>query len=265
MKCSSKLFVVLVLGVGLGGCSPPKEPAPKATSTKKVEQPASATGFPDVLSEKAADSGRTLTVEQIQAELLVDKPAKPEDFRFNTIIVDKGLGSFRIATPKTYTVPWRFGTSPDELFAVAGTRDNAWVAFWKDKVADDANPRAISIDTTVEDDVVGLLITLTPSAGVFGEELAKVFAEMYGKIWKVNEAKAVRVNGADGAYVEHTIPAATVGGAKDRVQLQVLIPDQANDALWGVTCDVPPALVEKVRPLCAKMAATFQPLPAIKG
>lgn len=261
----SKFLVVLTVFTFLSGCSPIEEPERKAASAPKTEQPVTSSKFPSVLSEKASDSGRTLAIEEIQAELLVDGGTKPEGFRYNSVIVDEGLGSFRIATPKTYTVPWRFGTSPDELFAVAGARDEAWVGFWKDRVADDDNPRAISIDSTIDDDVVGLLITLTPSPGVFGKELAELFADMYGEIWDVAESHSVRVNGADGAYVEHTVPAATVGGAKDRVQLQVLIPDQANDVLWGVTCDVPPALVERVKPLCAEMAATFQPLPAVKA
>lgn len=263
-----RLVSVAFVALLVAGCSPLEEPErvpeePESPATGERTVPEALAPFPDVLSENVADTGRTLTSLEAQAEFLIDGGAKPDSFRFNTVIVDGGIGSFKIATPRDYAAPWRFGTPTEELFAGAGERDPDWVEFWMDKLDDDDNPRAVALDLAEENDVVVLQITLTPSPGLLGADLAEGFKELYELDWEVSESRPVKVNGNDGAYVEYTVPASTVG--TDRVQMQVLIPDLANQALWGVTCDVPRSLAAKVKPLCAEMAATFEPLPLIEG
>lgn len=265
MKRRQLVFFLAALLL-LGGCNPPAEPDANSKAPAGLNKaPTDSKPFPSILStEQQSDTSKPMSSIQAATLTLVDNKSRPDGFRSNTVVVSDGLGSFRIATPKSYTVPWRFGTPTDELLAEGSKRDQAWTEFWKDRLTDDDNPRAILLDSEVETDMVGLQITLTSSPRLFGDELAKAFAEMYREIGKVGEHHAVIVNGSEGAYVEYTVPASLVGGTKDRVQLQVLIPDQPNDVLWGVTCDVPSAMVDEIKPLCARMAATFVPLPPIE-
>ncbi|HEX2054052.1 MAG TPA: hypothetical protein VHJ78_10055 [Actinomycetota bacterium] len=220
-----------------------------------------------VLSAEPADSAEPLTAMELQARLIVDTAPKPEGFRSQTVIVDQGLGSFRIATPTTFSAFWRNGTPADELTELAQARDEAWTDYWGGQIeSGDVETRAISIDGGRQDALVAVLITLTEAPEQTGDSLARAFAQRYGSGGvPIGESCGVRANGADGAYVEHTIPRSMIGGGTDRTQLQFLIPDRANNALWGVTCDVPKALASDVKARCVEIAATFQPLPPIEG
>jgi hypothetical protein len=246
----------------VGACS--NEPPSTSESPAKKSSASEADSFPTVLSEEASDSGRTATSVELQAEMTVNAAEAPEGFRYNTVIVSDGLGSFRVATPVEYSAPWRFGTPTDQILAEGTSRDPAWATFWEPALIDDENPRAVFLDLGKDSDVIALLITLTPAPGPEGEQMARFYSKAYAELGAVAESHRVRVNGGEGAYVEYTVPSRIVGGGKDRVQMQVLIPDLPNDVLWGVTCDAPPEFVNDVKPLCAEIAATFQPLPAIK-
>jgi len=256
--CLSCLILLLLL---LGACS--NEP-PSASESPAKTPATQADPFPTVLSEEASDSGGTATSLEMQAEMMVNTAEAPEGFRYNTVIVSDGLGSFRVATPVEYSAPWRFGTPTDEILAEGTSRDPAWATFWEPALIDDENPRAVFLDLSKDSDVVALLITLTPAPGPEGEQMARFYSKAYAELGTVAESHRVRVNGGEGAYVEYTVPSRIVGGGKDRVQMQVLIPDLPNDVLWGVTCDAPPEFVNDVKPLCAEIAATFQPLPTVK-
>jgi hypothetical protein len=256
--------IYLICLLLLGACSAAESPKSSESPRSEATAASKAGEFPAVLSEEASDSGRTATSLEMQAEMMVGTPEAPEGFRYNTVIVSVGLGSFRVATPIRYSVPWRYGTPTDEILADGAARDRAWAEFWEPALIDDDNPRAVLLDLDNNSDVIALLITLTPEPGKEGDELAKFYSDVYENLGPIAEAHRVRVNGGEGAYVEYTVPSKVVGGGKDRVQMQVLIPDLPNDALWGVTCDASPEYVSEVKPLCAEIAATFQPLPSIK-
>jgi hypothetical protein len=271
MECNMRK--ALTIGVAalvaisqLGGCSPPGSPTKSGTPTEKEASGARRTAmFPTVLSEKAADSGRTLSSTEIQAELMVDPGSQPDGYRMNSVIVSDGLGSFQLAAPTRYSPPWRYGTPFSELLGEAEFRDPGWTQFWSTKLDDDENPRAVLLDTENEEEVVAILVTVTSLPSEEGDDMARLFSRIYSEIGPVTEAHGVRVNGADGAYVEYAVPADMVGGDEDRIQAQVLIPDGPNEVLWGVTCDVPESLLSEVKPECAEIAATFRPLPIVKA
>ncbi|MGQ0678772.1 MAG: hypothetical protein ACT4OM_03785 [Actinomycetota bacterium] len=221
--------------------------------------------FPTVLSTVQADSGRTITSLEAEAGSLVNEQVPDPGFRFNTVIVSSGLGSFRIATPKEFSAPWRFGTPAGDFLAEASARDSQWAEFWGPRLESGDNPRALLMDLATQDAAVVVHLTLSPEVGLLGQELADHYASGYKEIGPVSEAHKVVVNGVDGAYVEYLVPKDRVGGTSDRVQQQVLIPDPPNRVLWGVTCDVPAPLAAETKALCAKIAASFEPLPAIEG
>jgi hypothetical protein len=251
-------------GSGGGGNGDPAGPAARAGATVEVAQPAIC-GAGTVISASEAETGTPVTVEEMQALLLTRPAAKPEGFRSQTVVVDEGLGSFRISAPPSFSPFWRFGTSSDELEELGFERDEAWMNHWKDRIdSGGVNTRAISLDTERTDQVVALLVTLTPAGSESGDSLATDFAEGYAEGGALlGESCGIRANGADGAYVEHTVPRDLLDSEVDRTQLQFLIPDPPNDALWGVTCDVPLPLASELKELCSGIAGTFEPLPAI--
>lgn len=223
-------------------------------------------GTDAVISAEAADTATPRTSLEMQADILVNPPANPPGFRSQTVIVDGGLGSFRVTLPEGYLPVWRFGTPGGDVLDLGRDRDRDWARHWGGRMsARDVNIRAISLDINVPDQVVAVLLTLTELQDE-GDELAEDLASFYsdgGGV--VAEACGVRANGADGAYIEHTVPGNLLGSATDRTQLQFLIPDKPNGALWGVTCDVPQALVtSEIKQTCREMASMFRPLPEIR-
>lgn len=248
---------------GGGGDGEATGPAP--TATVGVAQPALCEGD-TVVSASAADTATPMTIEEIQAFLLTKPAVKPAGFRSQTVVVDDGLGSFRISAPQSFSAVWRAGTPSDELEELGSARDEAWMDHWKGRIDEGSvNTRAISLDTDRTDQVVAILVTLTPAGSETGDSLATDIAEGYAEGGAmIGEKCGVRVNGADGAYVEHTVPKALLDSRVDRTQLQFLIPDPPNDALWGVTCDVPQPISAEVKELCSDIVSTFEPLPPIE-
>ena len=262
----------LLLAVLLTGCPGGEEPSsrrPLSISPGETIAPAEPRlcgGEQIVLSAEPADSGQPVTVEQLQGRLLVVPAPKPEGYRTQTVIVDEGLGSFRMSMPQDFSPLWRIGTPSGELFEMAAERDPAWTQYWKDLVdSGGVETRAISLDTGRSDEIVAVLITLTEAPEQSGDALAGSFGERYRRNGaSIGEHCGVRANGAQGAYVEHTVPGDFVGGGTDRTQLQFLIPDPPNGALWGVTCDVPKPMASEVKEACRQISSTFQPLPAVE-
>lgn len=261
----SGVLVLLVLMTACGGDAAERAAQSSPAPTVAPAEPSLCT-TDTVVSAEMADSGEAASVLDMQARLLTSQPDNPEGFRSQTVIVDAGLGSFRISLPRSYSVLWRYGTSGRELLADAEERDPVWRGFWEPLVGrDDIDTRAISIDLDESDEVVAVLITLTPASEESGDALAAGFAGYYaGSGGTVGESCGVTANGSDGAYVEHTVPRRIVGGGQDRTQLQFLIPDPPNNALWGVTCDVPRPMASQVKDRCRQIASTFQPLPFIR-
>ncbi len=261
---------VVVMVLSLSGCpgqetrsgSPSKAGSPAATVA--AAQPLLC-GSETVLSEEPADTGSPVTVEQMQARIMTDPAAKPDGYRTQTVIVNEGLGSFRVSTPASFSPFWRHGTPSDDLLTMAEERDPAWTAYWKERIdSGEVQTRAISLDGDRSDELVAVLITIAEAPDESGDALAAAFADNYGGGGALlGESCGVRANGADGAYVEHTVPTSVVGGRVDRTQLQFLIPDRPNNALWGVTCDVPKGTASEVKDICRQIASTFEPLPPI--
>ncbi len=265
--CGRKMFVVVMAVSLLAGCSSGGSgDAGSAVPVGDAEavEPALC-GGDVVVSGQAADTGEPLTVVEMQARLLVSPSKNPAGYRGQAVIVDEGLGSFRISTPSGYSTLWRNGTSPEALLEVSESRDRSWTEFWRDRIdSGGLNVRAIAVDSDKTDEVVALMITLTPGMPETGQEMADVFAESYeAGGFSVRESCGVRANGQDGAYVEHIVPAESLEGPNDRTQLQFLIPDPPNDALWGVTCDVTEGSAVEVKQLCREIASTFEPLPEV--
>lgn len=269
------MVVVLLLGAcsdgpdqrsaGSGSESPQGKAAEEGSPAASIAaaEPLVCTGDP-VVSARAANSGQPATATEIQARLLVDDTEAPAGFRRQTVVVDEGLGSFRFAAPLSFSPVWRNGTPSGELIDLARERDEVWAEFWEDRTGSGALTRAISLDTGRRDEVVAVLITLTEAFEETGDELAASFAESYGSEGSLlGESCGVRANGAEGAYVEHTVTSSTLGGGEDRTQFQFLIPDPPNRALWGLTCDVPRPMASDVKELCRQIASTFEPLPEV--
>lgn len=250
-------------GAGNGGKA---DPAARAAATVRAVQPALCAGD-TVVSATTADTATPVTIDEIQAYILTHPAAEPEGFQSHAIVVDEGLGSFRISAPPEFSAFWRAGTSSDELEELGFERDEVWMNHWKDNIdSGEINTRAISVDTQRTDQVVAILITMTGAGSETGDSLATDVAEGYADGGALlGESCGVRANGVDGAYVEHTVPKDFLDSEVDRTQLQFLIPDPGNDALWGVTCDVPLELASDVKQLCPDIAGTFEPLPAIRS
>lgn len=268
--CSRQIVASALLWVLVAGCSDGGSGAREETNTRNSAAAAAPVepalcGTDVFVSDKAADTGEPLSVAQMQARLLSQPAVKPAGFTSQAVVVDEGLGSFRISTPSGYSTLWRNGTPAGDLFSLAGPRDQAWVDFWQGQMeVGELNARAIAVDASKNDEVSALIITLTPALEESGDAMADVVSETYsGGGWPVREACGARANGADGAYVEHIVPAEVVDGPADRTQLQFLIPDPPNDALWGVTCDVTEKSVVEVKKTCLEIARTFEPLPPV--
>ena len=261
-------LLVTFLLIGCQGGEEARSPQSKSAAGRTVAaaEPVLCGGEQVVVSDDAADSGQPATAEELQARILVGQAANPQGYRRQTVIVDEGLGSFTISLPESFSPFWRNGTPSDELFRIAEERDAAWSEFWRGLIhRGDIETRAISLDTARTDGVAAVLITLTEADRESGDALGEAVAKSYrGNGGLIGEACGVRANGADGAYVEHTVSADVVGGETDRTQLQFLIPDPPNRALWGVTCDVESEMASEVKEFCRQIASTFQPLPAVE-
>lgn len=189
-------------------------------------------------------------------------PAQSATGSTRTVNLGEESAGFSVSTPQAYSQFWARGTSPDELVELARARDEAWTERWEQRLrSGNENPKAVAVDEDRSTELVAVIVTLTPAEGESGDDLAAVFAGGYqGVGFGVGEACGVTLNGADGAYVEHTVPA-PAEGLPHRTQLQFLIPDAPNDVLWGMTCDVPESIASEVKRQCAQMASTFRPLP----
>lgn len=259
-------MLVMATAAALTACtvSVPGEPSAAPPGASSVTPGG---GFPSVLSTEQADSGRTVTAVELAGEVTVVDVPKPPGFRTESVVVSGGLGSFQVALPASYLSMWRVGTPPDELLAEGAERDVDWAALARQRIGG-ADPggalRAATLDTAPVDRVRAVQFTLTEGIPPGGDALAELVSgqnEEQGR--PVRAAHAVTVNGADGAYIEFTLPSPP--GAPARVGMQVLIPDPPNDVLWGVTCDVSAAEFAQLQPVCAQITGTFRPLPRIAG
>lgn len=237
----------------------------RSGETAELVQPAIC-GTGAVISAEAADTGTPKDVLDMQAYLLVNPPDNPPGYRTQSVVVDGGLGSFRVTLPQSYLPVWRYGTPGRDLLDMAEVRDPDWTKFWGRTIAARGiNHRAISLDADVSDQVVAVLITFTDLEDE-GDRLAEALGTFYSDGGgMLAEACGVRANGADGAYIEHTVPGELIGSPVDRTQLQFLIPDKPNRALWGVTCDVPRSVVTtQHKQTCREIASLFRPLPEVE-
>lgn len=189
-------------------------------------------------------------------------PPEGQIDRTHTVNLGESSAGFQVATPQSYSDFWTWGTPPDELEASARALDPSWVERWEQRLrSGNENPKAIAVDNGRSSEVVAVVVTLTPPGEEPGDALAASFAEGYESVgFPVGEACGVSLDGMDAAYVEHTVPGSGAGDAADRSQLQFLIPDPPHNALWGVTCDAPKALVSEVKRQCLEIASTFRPL-----
>ncbi len=259
------LLVVLAGCSETGSDTPEAEPnAERPIATGVAVQPLLCGGT-TVLSEEQADTATPVTEDEMLAHVLVAGETKPEDFVTQTVVVDEGFGSFSLAAPQGYSAFWRAGTSPDILLDLAEPLDEEWAGFWGGRMrSGDTNARAVMVDGNREDDVAAVQVTLTEAYPQSGDALADRFARDYIQGGAtIGERCGIRANGSDGAYVEHTVPGDLLGSRVDRTQIQFLIPDEPNELLWGVTCDVPVSLAADVKQTCREIASTFRPLPAV--
>ncbi len=259
-------LLVLLVGCSSGGSdSPEVEPDPDRPIATGVAVQPHLCGGSTVLSDEQADTGTAVTEDEMLAHVLVAGETKPEDFMTQTVVVDEGFGSFSLAAPQGYSAFWRAGTPPDILLELAKPLDGEWAGFWEGRMrSGDTNVRAIMVDGRREDGVSTVQVTLTEAYPQSGDALADRFAQDYTEGGAtIGERCGIRANGSEGAYVEHTVPGDILGSRVDRTQIQFLIPDDPNELLWGVTCDVPVSLAAEVKNTCREIASTFRPLPAV--
>lgn len=272
--CKSRVLVALAVIPVLAGClfmgadegsSTREEGGPnRPIATSAPVQPALC-GGETLLSGGPGDTGTPLTEDQMLAHVMVGFP-KPEDYLTQTVVVDEGFGSFSLSAPAGFSAFWRAGTSPDILLELSEPMDEEWSAFWEERmVSGDTNTRAIMVDGEQTDGVSAVHVTLTEAypetGGALADRVAQDYSEGGGAI---GERCAIRANGGNGAYVEHTVPGELLDGEADRTEFQFLIPDDPNDLLWGVTCDVPRTTASaEVKETCREIASTFRPLPAV--
>ena len=266
MRTRLTFAAVLVLAVLSSACSVQVRVAGAPQAAQGAAASPSAADFPTVLSTTTADSGRTVTASELEAESAAAKEQRPAGYRGLTVVVSGGYGSFDVAVPRSYTDVWRAGTSPDELLGEAARRDPAWAGGFRSTLvnaAPDGGLRAVVLDGAPADAVNALFVTLSGATGKSGDALAaQMRADFDGKgSYRVVAARAVTVNGAQGAYAEFTINRTDT----PRVGIQVRIPDPPNNLLWGVTCEAPAAARAEIAQACATMAGTFRPLPKISG
>lgn len=269
MRFSGRVLAGLVtasLMLAISACSGGGSGTDAASAQASVVPGGSPGVFPSVLSESTADTGRTVTSDELTGEITADSAAPPAGFTNLYVVVASGFGSFSVAVPKSYSAIWRAGRPASEIVDAAERIDPVWAADARTKLsaaAPDGLLRAVALDTTPADAVTAVFITLTKDDGTQGTALAEQMWSVYGKSGRVvDEAHAVRVNGADGAYVEFTINAAE---ANPRVGMQVLVPDPPNRMMWAVTCEGPVAKRAELEPVCAQIAATFRPGPRVSG
>jgi hypothetical protein len=222
--------------------------------------------FPSVLSTTTADTGTPATADELTAGQIVDGADDPAGFRGTTVVVSSGPGSYRLAAPSTYSVLWRAGTPADQLVAAASNRDPRWAQEFRSTAAA-ADPsgslRSVMLDTGPADGVTALVVTLTPAEPESGDALAdEAGREFTDEGYPVYAGHGVRVNGADGAYVEFSRP---VAGGGSQAGVQVRVPDPPAGLTWGLTCEGPEPTRDDLRATCARIAGTFRPLPAVIG
>jgi hypothetical protein len=270
--CRRLMYVLAAMFLCLVACSGDVSGGPEAkggsdqpVATAAPVQPALC-GAGTVISDETADTATPRTEDEMVAYLFTHEAEKPDGYLTQTVVVDEGFGSFSLSMPDGYSAFWRAGTSPDILLEVAEPLDGDWVGFWEDRMrSGDTNARAIAVDGNRTDAVSAVLVTLTESYPESGSGLAELFARDYSAgSGSIGERCGVRANGAEGAYVEHVVPGRLLGSDVDRTQLQFLIPDPANELLWGVTCDVPESMAAEVKQTCRDIAATFRPLPGVR-
>jgi hypothetical protein len=262
---AAALLVLLVGCSGGGSDSPESEPDPDRPIATGVAVQPLLCGGTTVLSEEQSDTGTPATEDEMLAHVLVAGETKPGDFMTQTVAVDEGFGSFSLAAPQGFSAFWRAGTPPDILLELAEPLDEEWAAFWEGRMlGDDTNVRAIMVDGRREDGVSAVQVTLTEAYPQSGDDLADRFAQDYTEGGAtIGERCGIRANGSDGAYVEHRVPGDVLGSSVDRTQIQFLIPDEPNELLLGVTCDVPEQMAAEVKDTCREIASTFRPLPAV--
>ena len=259
-------LLVVLAGCSNGGSDTPEaeEDPDRPIATGVAVQPLLCDGA-TVLSEEQADTGTPVTEDEMLAHVLGGGQTKLEGFRTQTVVVDEGFGSFSLAAPQGYSAFWRAGTPPDILLGLAEPLDQEWAGFWEGRMrSGDTNVRAIMVDGNRDDGVSAVQVTLTEAYPQSGDALADRFARDYTQGGAtIGERCEIRANGSEGAYVEHTVPGDLLGSRVDRTQIQFLIPDEPNELLWGVTCDVPISLAAGVKETCREIASTFRPLPAV--
>jgi hypothetical protein len=263
---TSLTFLIVACAGTPPTAAPPSSPSPPVVDAPSTAATTTSGEFPTTLSTTTADSGRTVTTTELTGELIANPIDKPAGFRGVTVIVDAGLGSFALATPRSYTEPWRVGTPADQLVADGAARDPVWAEQMR-SIAARAEPddglRAVLIDTAPTDSVTALIVTVSRGAGRSGEQLAEEMRQGFTDGDRtVDEVHPVTVNGAEGAYAEFGIDPRP-GSTERRVGMQVRVPDPPNDLLWGITCEGVDTRRAELEPVCAQIAATFRPLPRI--
>jgi hypothetical protein len=264
--CASLMFLTGACSGTMPTAEPASSPAMPVVGAPRTATTTPSGEFPVALSTTTADSRRTVTTTELSGELIAKPIDKPDGFRGVTVIVDVGLGSFALATPTSYSEPWRVGTPADQLVAEGAARDPAWAEQMR-SIAASAKPdgglRAVLIDTAPTDSVTALVVTVSRGAGRSGEQLAEEMRQGFTDTDRsVDEVHPVTVNGAEGAYAEFSIDPRP-GSTERRVGMQVRVPDPPNNLLWGITCEVPDTRRAELEPVCAQIAATFRPLPRI--
>jgi hypothetical protein len=222
--------------------------------------------FPRVLSTTTADTGTPATADDLVAGQVVDGADEPAGFRGVTVVVSGGQGSYRLAAPISYSVLWRVGTPADDLVEAARSRDPRWAQEFR-SIAAGADPagslRSVMLDTGSSAGVTALVVTLTPAEPESGDALAaQAGREFAAQGYPVYGGHGVRVNGADGAYVEFSRP---VSGGGSQAGVQVRVPDPPGALSWGLTCEGPEPDRDALRRTCAQIAGTFRPLPSVIG
>ncbi|WP_232666281.1 hypothetical protein [Pseudonocardia sp. TRM90224] len=254
-----------VVGTPTAAEAPGPAAPPTTASTTGPTPSVDASGrFPAVLSTMRADTAKPVTADELTGKLLTGQK-KADGFIGYDVVVASGLGSFRIATPGSYTQLWRAGTPSAEFLAAVRQADPA-VADRLDRSLS-GNPngslRAVLADVSTPGRADLVLVTLGPIGDLSGESLAAAMRQEFSDDGHVvDESHAVQVNGGGGAYLEFTQPVGP-GDTEPRVGMQVRILDPGNEASWAVTCDATESRRADIEPLCADVARSFVPLPRI--
>ncbi|MEJ3653615.1 hypothetical protein WEH80_11585 [Actinomycetes bacterium KLBMP 9759] len=249
----------------VGSATAADPPTTAVAPTTKPTPGADASGrFPAVLSTTRADTSQPVTADELTGQLITGQK-KADGYIGYDVVVANGLGSFRIATPRSYTQLWRAGTPSAEFLAAVRQADPAVAGRLERSLAGNPNGslRAVLADVSTPGRVDLVLVTLGPIGNLSGESLAAAMRQEFTDDGHtVDESHAVQVNGGGGAYLEFTQPVAP-GDAEARVGMQVRVLDPGNAASWAVTCDATESRRADIEPVCADVARSFVPLPRI--